>query len=83
MAKTPGNGRAHDSLGAVLAMIGRFDDAIAQYQQALTIEPDDAEVHNNFGAALEGWERLEAAIAEYDKALKVDPDNARPTAISA
>ena len=43
---------AHYDLGNALAQAGRVSEAIAQYEQALRIEPDSAETHFNLGAVL-------------------------------
>jgi tetratricopeptide (TPR) repeat protein len=64
----------HNNLGLSLAGRGKFDEAIAQYKQALEIKPDYAEAHNNLGAALAGSGQLNEAIAHYQKALEIDPN---------
>ncbi len=63
-------------LGTVLTACGRFDEAIAQFQKALEIEPDDAGVHNNLGLVLARRGQVDQAIAHYQKALEVKPDDA-------
>ena len=52
---------------------GRIDDAIAQWQKALAIQPNDAAAHTSLGNALlqKGWP--EQAIVHYQTALQVDP----------
>ena len=75
-AKRPRNERAHNNLGFVLSqMPGRLDDAIAEYEEALRLDPDLAEGHLNLGKA---WARIPGrlgdAIAEYEEALRLDPD---------
>jgi tetratricopeptide (TPR) repeat protein len=78
VAKRPNNERAHNNLGRALEKIpGRLDDAIAQYQEALRLDPSFAEAHNNLGVA---WGktpgRSSEAIAEYETALRLKPDSA-------
>jgi tetratricopeptide (TPR) repeat protein len=51
----------------------QLDDAIAEYQQALALDPKYALAHYNLGLALEGKDRLDDAIAQYKKALDIDP----------
>jgi tetratricopeptide (TPR) repeat protein len=65
---------AHNNLGGVLADLGRVDDAIVHYQEALKIKPDLVEVRYNLGNLLFGLGRLDEAEAEYQKALKLKPD---------
>jgi tetratricopeptide (TPR) repeat protein len=55
---------------------GKLDEAIASYNKALSLKPDNAEAYNNMGAALKDQGKLEEAIASYNKALSLKPDNA-------
>ena len=63
-------------MGASAAQIGKFDDAVLAFQQALSIKPDDAQVHYNMGNALKDQEKLEEAIDAYKEALSIKPDYA-------
>ena len=58
-----------------LGKLGRLDDAIASYDKALEIKPDDHEAWYNRGVALGNLGRLDDAIASYDKALEFKPDD--------
>jgi tetratricopeptide (TPR) repeat protein len=75
VAKCPGNARARDNLGNILAkMPDRLPDAIVQFEAALQIDPDSAKVHNNFGDALLDMPgRLPDAITQLQAALRLDP----------
>jgi tetratricopeptide (TPR) repeat protein len=76
-AKRPGNARAHNNLGTALDKIpGRVDDAIAEYQQALSLSPDYSEAHYNLGHALTLRGRTPEAVAQYEEALRLNPDYA-------
>jgi tetratricopeptide (TPR) repeat protein len=72
--QSPLNARAHYSLGEALATRGQFDEAIAQFQQALEIQPDIVAAHNNLGALLGRRGRFDEAVAHYRKALEIKPD---------
>jgi tetratricopeptide (TPR) repeat protein len=72
--KYPNNVRAHNNLGLALAQVGKLDDAIGHYEQALRIKPDYAEAHNNLGNALLQTGRIEAAVGHLEQALQTDPD---------
>ena len=51
-----------------------MDDAVAQYQHALSLKPDFAEAHNNLGNALKEQGKLDDAVAQYQRALTLRPD---------
>ncbi|MDJ1175205.1 CHAT domain-containing protein [Roseofilum capinflatum] len=55
-------------------MQGDFLGAIASYDQALEIKPDDHYAWNGRGVALGDLGRTEEAIASYDRALDIKPD---------
>jgi tetratricopeptide (TPR) repeat protein len=55
---------------------GRLDQAIAAYQQALALAPDEADIHNNLAMAMRQRGRLTEAITEYQTAIKLNPDMA-------
>ncbi|MCA2630458.1 tetratricopeptide repeat protein [Microcystis sp. M091S2] len=55
-------------------MNGDFLGAIASWDRALEMKPDDHEAWNNRGVALGNLGRLEEAIASYDRALEMKPD---------
>jgi Flp pilus assembly protein TadD len=48
----PGNPTAHNVLGITLASNGHIDDAIAQFQQALQINPGDSQARANLERAM-------------------------------
>jgi tetratricopeptide (TPR) repeat protein len=75
LAHTKGNYVAHNSLGNVFFQTGRVDEAIAQYRDAVTINPDYAEAHANLGSALNQTERLEESEEQFRLALQHDPSN--------
>jgi tetratricopeptide (TPR) repeat protein len=74
--KRPNNPRARNDLGLALAQLGRVQEAIGQYEQALRLKPDFAEAHYNFGVALVGQGRLQSAIGHYEQALQINPNDA-------
>ncbi|WP_341525020.1 tetratricopeptide repeat protein [Nostoc sp. UHCC 0302] len=51
-----------------------YTKAIASYDQALKIKPDNHRACNNRGIALRNLELYEQAVASYDQALKIKPD---------
>jgi tetratricopeptide (TPR) repeat protein len=49
--------------------------AIAAYEAALKLEPENAGAHSNLGAALVRLGRYDQAITHYRKAIAIDPSN--------
>jgi tetratricopeptide (TPR) repeat protein len=74
LARNPGCSMAHDNLGILLRRKGQLDEAIAHFQKALEIQPDNARVHNNLGNALLQNGQLDEAIAHFQKALEIQPN---------
>ena len=76
LASTVYYAEAHNSLGLTLAGLGRQQEAMMQWEQALRIKPDYAEAHNNLGVALAqmGW--LEEAMKHWEQALRIRSDYA-------
>src|SRR5262249_23980547 len=59
-----------------LVRLGRTEEALPHFDQALRSKPDDAEEHNKFGAALFGLGRAEEAKSHYEEAVRLKPDYA-------
>ena len=59
-----------------LAENGQFEAAVAEWNRALALSPNDAKAHNNLAFALARTGRLDEAIAHWRKALEQDLDYA-------
>nr|WP_318731648.1 tetratricopeptide repeat protein [Roseofilum sp. Belize Diploria] len=59
--------------GVVLQQEGLLEEAIAQYREALRLNPQLAQVYVNLGVALMDRGDREGAISAYQQALQVDP----------
>jgi tetratricopeptide (TPR) repeat protein len=70
----PINARGHEALGVALATRGRIPEAIAQFQEALRLQPDYANAHQNLGNTFMITRRLPEAIAQFEEALRLFPD---------
>jgi tetratricopeptide (TPR) repeat protein len=60
--------------GNALQDLGRFDEAVISYDQAIALKPGLAEAYNNRGNALQNLKRLDEAVASYDRAAMLKPD---------
>jgi tetratricopeptide (TPR) repeat protein len=77
LACTQDNFGAHDNLGNLLLGQGKPEQAIAEYGEALRINPTYADAHSNIGAALLKEGRTAEATAEFREALQIDPANGK------
>jgi type IV pilus biogenesis/stability protein PilW len=64
----------HNDLGSEAVGNGKPQDALREYDEALTYDPDLAEAHMGRGVVLElGFNKLDEAEAEYRKAIQLKP----------
>ncbi|MHB8600969.1 MAG: tetratricopeptide repeat protein, partial [Ktedonobacteraceae bacterium] len=54
--------------------IGRYEEALVVYEQALLLDPKLARAHTNKGFVLAELERREAALSSFDQALYLNPN---------
>ena len=54
--------------------LGRYEEALADYTEALVLRPDYVEALNNRGNTYLSMERYEEALADYNNALELKPD---------
>jgi Flp pilus assembly protein TadD len=71
---TSNNYVAHYHLANVLMKKGRLDDAIAQFQKVIQIQPSYAQAQNNLGIALADEGNFSEAMTAYQAALQARPD---------
>ena len=74
LEKSPNDFAANFNLGAALQSMGRLEEAMGYYRQALRIKPDDAVARNSLGTALQTGGKFDEAINEYREALRIQPD---------
>jgi protein O-mannosyl-transferase len=60
--------------GNALKAMGKIDEAIAQFQEALRLNSDFPATHNSLGVALALQHKYDEAIEQYRAALRVKPD---------
>jgi tetratricopeptide (TPR) repeat protein len=74
LREAPNAALVRSNLGAVYARLGRNDDAIAQYRQALALE-DNAAIRYNLAIALQRAGRISEAMAEGERVVAAQPGN--------
>ncbi|HRY30522.1 MAG TPA: tetratricopeptide repeat protein [Elusimicrobiota bacterium] len=61
--------------GLVLLNMGKPEEALRNWQQALVLEPADADAHVQIGLVLAARNDLSGAERHYEKALEIKPDS--------
>lgn len=64
-----------NNLGASLVQQGKLDEAIAEFQKALALDPKYTAAHLNLGYAYDRQGRPEEAMAQYQKVIALEPGN--------
>lgn len=64
----------HGNMGVALKALGRLDEALGQYEQALILRPEWADAWNNRGNALREMGSVDAALESYEKTISYKPD---------
>src|SRR6185312_13040723 len=67
------NAEAHKILGRDLMIIGRFDAAQVEFEQAIRYKPDSSESYYNLGKLLSVQDNWEPAKKAFEEALRIDP----------
>ncbi|HTQ39716.1 MAG TPA: tetratricopeptide repeat protein, partial [Pirellulales bacterium] len=76
IAKNPDCWLAYNNWGVDLCDAGHSDAAIAQYEKALRIDPNNEAIEDNMGAALAKQGHYPEAIEYYRRALQLNPNYA-------
>jgi len=66
----------HYNMGLLLAVTGRLDGAIAEYERALQRDPSHVDARGNLAIALVRQGKLDRATRELTTLIDQDPDNA-------
>ena len=77
LAINPHYATVYSNRGLALQRLGRLDEALASYDQALVLAPQDssvlADAHYNRGIALQALQRLDEACASFIQAVALKP----------
>lgn len=74
LAVTRNNDIARFDLGLALDQEGKTAEALAQYREALQLNPDRYQIHNNIGIILDQQGRAAAALKEFRDCIKLAPN---------
>jgi len=67
---------AHVGRGIALDNLKRYDEAIAEFKDAIRINPDSAHAFRSLGDTLADLKRLDEAATEYKEAIRLEPNDA-------
>jgi protein O-mannosyl-transferase len=71
---TQSNYIAHNNLGIIYGKLGRYQDAIEEYKQAIKIKPGYVSAHSNLGDIYAKLGRYQDAIESSKQAIRIQPD---------
>jgi glycosyltransferase involved in cell wall biosynthesis len=76
IAAAPDFFQALHLLAIVQSILGKRDEALANYDRAIALRPDHAEAHCNRAVTLHALKRHEEALASYDRVIATQPHHA-------
>jgi tetratricopeptide (TPR) repeat protein len=71
--KDPNLHLVYEKLGYAKEMLGKYDEAIADYQKAVELKPTSADYYNNLSLALARAGKVPEAMQACEKASSLDP----------
>ncbi|HEY7388513.1 MAG TPA: tetratricopeptide repeat protein [Bryobacteraceae bacterium] len=63
----------HRILGLLIYHSGRYEQAIAEYQRAIELEPNNSDGYRRLGMAYEANGDTDRALASYQRAVEIEP----------
>jgi tetratricopeptide (TPR) repeat protein len=72
----PQSAEAHYNRGTLLGTMGRHEDELDAYRQAIAINPRFVRAYVNLGVALRDLRCFDEALLQFKKALSLDPKDA-------
>lgn len=75
VAGVPNNADYHRTLGSTYRSVGRWEEAVLEYQRAMELEPRNPVPAADAAAAYSRLRRYPESIAAWDKAIALAPDN--------
>jgi tetratricopeptide (TPR) repeat protein len=75
--KDPKNARPRIDLGNLYFDAERYDDAIAWYEQAVALQPNDENLSTDLGVCYYYTNQPDKALARFDASLKINPKHVK------
>ncbi len=72
----PDYAEAYRNRGAAKGLLGRYEEAIVDFNKAIDLKSDLVGVYNNRGNAKASLEQYPEAMADYNEAIRLKPDDA-------
>lgn len=73
LIKLPQAAELHNNRGAILQMLGQYDEALACYHRAIALKPAYANAYYNRAATLKKLGRHAEALVDCDQAIALNP----------
>jgi tetratricopeptide (TPR) repeat protein len=75
LQSNPRNALAWDTLGGLYKSLGRYDEAVLAFQQAISLDSTKAIYHHHLGLAYSAHGRQDSAIQAFQRVLELDPEH--------
>ena len=72
--RNPNDPGAYNTRGAAYARVGRYSDAISDFNKAVQIDPNYAPAYTNRALAFRQTNRNDQALADFSRAIQADPN---------
>jgi serine/threonine-protein kinase len=69
-----GSAKNHHTLGAILELQGKFEEAVAEFRRSVEIDPKYGWGYLNLAGLFESTGRTDEAMAELERCLRVNPE---------
>ena len=69
----PGSGGTPKIAASLYLKAKRYQEALAAFEQAIRLDPEDASIYNGKGLVLSELKRYQEALAAYEHAIRVNP----------
>ena len=79
----PSLAEAHSARGRVLGDLGRYDEAVVEFEESVRLDPDSPDVRFDFGRACCAFGRYEEAIEHLERAAVLSAERYVPLSFAA